>query len=637
MILSTVSAQDSTRVLQRPDSLSAAIPIDSLFASAADSVQSSPDSLESTTQRVSPPEPFVPMERRDTTGWHLSAQEAQGTIAEDVMDFLGLYPMVGGKDYGSLGQFGRLYTHASLPVTAVDLNGLLISDPIYGALNPGLIPINDFRTMASEGAPIQFGHLTSDAGLVVKSYLHDDPRPFSKLTYRTGDWGYSDMGAILGIRVSRQGVLTVSGNHQELDGFALNQNHKGNRVFLNLRLQPRPRVQTEISSFFNKHKTQLPSPMVPAGLPWVARLTHKEVRSDHHLIVRVGRFPVRNAQLNVRLFASYLRHETSADSNRFNPINTTYGVEVEELIQKGSHTLAIGANVKTDRLRSPRLGDHDQALARFYLNHEAGLSGRLTLNGQVAAEQRSGQKMRLLPMARLIYVGEETAAWVLWQRKIRYPGFAERYWPTVHFSGFEDLRAETSDVTEFGLRTILPGRVQVTGSVFAVKTQDLIGNLARDEGSAFGPANLGNRAVAGSALTLTTEVKGIRFGTAGTVVFSPESPDDFSSGIPQYQVHSFMESGRHLFERFVFARLRLIHRVFGPREDVFYTGAENVLPVKAELQPDGVLDAKLTLEFTSATVFVAIENMLSREYQLQPGFFMPITTWRGGIEWEFWD
>ena len=82
------------------------------------------------------------------------------------------------------------------------------------------------------------------------------------------------------------------------------------RVFVNLRFKPGARINAEFSSFFNKHKAQITAPIVPDGLPWVARLPHKETRSDHHLILRVGRFLSQNAQLNVRLFKSSLQHES---------------------------------------------------------------------------------------------------------------------------------------------------------------------------------------------------------------------------------------------------------------------------------------------------------------------------------------
>ncbi|HEX9654076.1 MAG TPA: TonB-dependent receptor plug domain-containing protein, partial [bacterium] len=163
----------------------------------------------------------------------VTVEETHGLIAEEAGDFVALLPGITVVDYGGLGQSSSFSVRGAAPAaTQVLLGDLALVEPINGALSSTIIPINIIALMQISRAGTAGGSVGT---LRFDMLSFQSRRPYSKVIFRAGDWGYTDIGITLAMPVTGRSHFLFSSNRQELDGFrpAL-AGHKGAHVFSKL-------------------------------------------------------------------------------------------------------------------------------------------------------------------------------------------------------------------------------------------------------------------------------------------------------------------------------------------------------------------------------------------------------------------
>ncbi len=582
--------------------------------------------------------------------WYHNKKELGSLIAEDVGDFVKLLPEVVPMDLGSLGQFSPLSHRGATPQQGkILIDDQVWEEPIYGFINATNIPINIVEEMTYKGAGafLPYGAQSMEGVIQVNTYNIQAVRPYSKIHFRTGDWGYSDFGIMFGIPVSQSSNFVVGGNRQEHNGFyhydyngiQASSKHAGSRIYSKLSYQPRAAFSLNYSAFINKDKAEIPATLQPDFIPIVSKASRKESRFDQMLSVKIGNLSSQNKIINGRLFISKIRQESSGDTLLFDNKNITFGAGVQYELHVGRHRLSAGGEIRFDHLTSAKLGNRDDQIGHIFVRDGFRITPKLELGIQGRLEKHDGYAAALNPSMHLYFdFSTNIKLWFGIQRAKRYPSFSERFWPELVYFGNPKLKPETGTALEVGMNVNKGKTFEFQSVIFTKFIQDWIGNSFFDPTvKIYGPINSGNRTISGLDFKfIWNYLPNGQFGFIGSYLILKEDESEKQLQVPEFNIYSYFELGRSFFQDYVFIKLRLNGRIFGKRFGPLYTN-NPYFPENGERSANAILDGQVSFQFSDANLSVSMENIFRTQYQLVPGFFMPIRALRVKIEWEFWD
>lgn len=567
--------------------------------------------------------------------------EMRRLIAEDMIDYGLIFPGLQALDYGSLGQFSLLsFNGVSPAATALRFGDLVLSDPILGVSGPVAVPIHLIEGLSESEYIFDTEVIPGIGGeIALQPLSFAGNHPYSRVFFRAGDWGYSDLGVLFGLPISESAKLMIAGDRQEYDGFTQNMGHTGSRILTGISYRPHASFELKYTSFLFKNDVKVPAPLLPDLFPYPANAGRKENRWQQALTVRCGRLEQDSRQFDVNLNVMRLKQKATGDSLLFDNRNIRIGLEVGQRFAVGSHVLGFGGTITADRLRSDRLGDRADYHGYGAFRYAYRSGGRTAVSGQIGIQKHDDFKLDWVAAGHInVALSQDSRFWMGAKKAVRYPTFAERYWQSSFFVGMPQLAAEEGYTAEIGYGLQIPQHLLLQTRLFTRRVDDWIGehDLA-DVEDRFGPQNLGKRTVRGvDAKFVWTIFPDTEVGLFGSYLNVAEDAPEKQLQIPEFAVYSFLETGHLFFDDFVFIRLRVSSRLFGERHGLFFASSTSP-PDRAVLNPDALLDTKLSFEFSNAALYVSWENLLDRRYQLVPGFFMPPRTLRFGVDWEFLD
>lgn len=564
------------------------------------------------------------------SSWVVSAEDTRSLIAEDAADFLVLLPSVSVIDYGSLGQFSLFSFRGASPQSAkIFFDDMQLLEPIHGIVHVANIPINVIDQIRLS----RTGERSGTGGLILKSLPFSSERPRSKVIFRAGDWGYTDIGIALTMPVSKRSTFLFSADRTELDGFRPATRHKGAHVFSKLSYSLNPKIEFDYTAFLTNNKVEVPAPVLPDLAPLVSEAERREKRLDQNLSVKVGE------RFNARWFFSRIEQQSSDDTLLFKNRNYTFGGEMEQRIAFGSQRLSFSGGARLDDLNSGELGDQSDWLAHGVGRVDFSFSNQKQFSLQLRVEKHQDFSIAVMPSANFSYPFSDSVTFRIGaQMARRYPSFAERFWPTQFFRGDPKLDSERRAEFELGVASRLPSGVSFEAALFTHRVDDWIGNAIVDTSAQlFGPVNSNQRTISGLDFKLNWKFS--RFGQLGlTGSYWHVWENDLIKQllVPEFKMYGFVEGGRYFFQRYVLIKLRLMGRKFGEHYGWEFDNASS-FPILKKVGNNAVFDGQISFEFSAARLLLSMENIFDRRYQLTPGFFMPPKTFRFAIEWEFWD
>ncbi len=584
-------------------------------------------------------------------GWVVQRAQMRRVFAVEVLEPLQLLPGVQALDFGTIGQKTFLsFRGARPPAATVLLDGVPLLEPIQGSVVSRFLPLNLLNrlTFSGPGETSPAGEGSAFGALAVTTPTFDAVRPYSKVLFRSGDFGYRDIGAFFGLPVSRRSHLLINVSRQTLD--LRERKHTGSRVLFRLRHAFTPSLRVSYRVFANKNDVVVPAPQAPAIHPEISRTNWQETRWDQVLSLQAGDLEQGAQAFQLRLLLTTISQESLLDTLSapdslsfqgedllFRNEDVTPGVQVRYARRLGGHRLRLGGDAFGHKLTSAALGDHDDLFTRLFLRDDYRLTSRWRVALMLELEKRSGFDLKLHPGAHVSWqFATSGRTWAGFQRSRRYPTFVERYWPTFFFQGNPRLQAETGTNAEIGAALKQPTWA-VQAAAFYSDVQNWIGVQTAADTFAVRVENLGVRSLAGMDVSAVWRpFANGELGVVGTFLRVGQSAVEKQLQVPEYSAYTYIEAGHAALEEFVFVRLRLAARLLGRRTGIDYR-TENRVPTFVTSGPNAILDGQIAFEFKDARAVFSLENLLDTEYRIVPGFLMPDRRFRFSIDWEFWD
>lgn len=576
---------------------------------------------------------------RRSRAWSVTSDQAAHIFTEDIVDFAAILPTIFPLDLGSVGQASSLVVRGGTPQqTAVSLHGLTLYEPIFGFPDASILPVALVEEVSFSGDAVQI-HPAYGGIVQVRTMKLAEQRPYSRVHFRTGDWGYSDIGISFGLPVSRASHLTFTGNRQEFDGFlGERRNFVNSRFFGTFLFGPHPGLGIGAVVMFNRNKVDVPAPLLPDLAPNLDKPRRKSTRFDSQVSVRVGSLSKRGREFLLSAFFSRNRIESINDTTLFDNEAVTMGGTVQGDFSIGRHVVTLGGGLRVHDLESDNLEERADNFGYIFAAEKYEVTPVVTLGLRATLEKYEGYDLQFTPAARLDFaLANGSQFWLDVSSSRRYPSFSERLWRSEFFRGNADLDFETRVAGEIGFQTGHK-KSKLQSAAFVRNVNDWIGVVftAADTSSP-NVWNLDHRTVMGVELEFAQAFgAGGELGLSGSILRVSESEDEKQLQVPEYVLYPYVEFGRPLFENTVHIRLRVNGRIFGERAGLSYD-AGTVFPRYVTRSSDAVFDAMFTLVFAGPTVKFSYENIFDLEYELVPGFSMPPRTLRFEIAWAFWD
>jgi len=403
-----------------------------------------------------------------------------------------------------------------------------------------------------------------------------------------------------------------------------------------IRHPPSRSFDLQAVTLLNKNEIEVPAPQPPDIAPSLTNPRRKSTRFDQQLTARKRDLAAFSEELSLQLHFSRFRQETLDDSLLFDNKTFAWTAALQNDFTLGGQFMSLGGGLHAFRLSSTVLSDETDVLGYAFAQTRLAAGDRAAVTLQARAEKYSSHALQFLPSAKIMFDLNGAGVWLGAHRAVRYPSFAERFWTTDFYTGDVALIPEKTIAAELGLNW-QASDLSVQATAFVNRTTDWIADAVVPESNGFGAGNLGLRAVSGLDLKASWDyLKNGQMGVIANFLNVLDSDPSKETRLPEYNITSFAEIGRSLFDKFVFMRMRVSARFYGSRIGFAYPES-SLQPILTSRSADVVLDSKLTLIFASAVLTVSYENILNRRYELVPGFSMPPRMLRFGVHWEFWD
>ncbi len=583
-----------------------------------------------------------------SASWHATADEFERTIATDIVDLAGVLPAATALDHGSVGQVTPFAFRGATPQqSAVMLNGVLLIDPLNGFTSSAVLPINLVERVSfhGPGSLHSFGRQPATGLLHVQTRRFESNKPYSKVQFRLGDFGYSDLGISFGLPIQQSTRFFFSGSRQELDNFFFDtpqgrefepRDLENSRFLGSISHRPSRTFELQAVTLLNKNEIEVPAPQPPDIAPSLTNPRRKSTRFDQQLTARKRGLAAFSDELSLQLHFSRFRQESLDDSLLFDNKTFAWNAALQNDFTLGGQFMSLGGGFHALRLSSNILSDETDMQGYAFAQTRLAAGARAAITLQARAEKYSSHALQFLPSAKIMFDLNGAAVWLGAHRAVRYPSFAERFWTTDFYAGDVTLIPEKTIAAELGLNW-QAHELSVQATAFVNRTTDWIADAVVPERDGFGARNLGLRTVSGLDLKASWDyLKNGQLGMVAAFLNVSESDPGKQTRLPEYNISSYAEIGRAFFDKFVFMRLSVIARLYGSRLGFAYPDG-SIQPSLTSRSSDFVLDSKLTLIFASAVLTVSYENIFNRRYELVPGFSMPPRMLRFGVHWEFWD
>ncbi|MFQ5637121.1 MAG: TonB-dependent receptor plug domain-containing protein [bacterium] len=567
--------------------------------------------------------------------WRVDDSESRSILAEDIVDYTRLLPGSLPVDLGSVGQLSLLSLRGGSPLhTRILLDSVPLNDPITGVLISKYVPLNSITSFAFPGYGGSYGSAIGGT-LDFRTMKINEMRPYSKVVFRAGDFGYSDIGLVFSLPVNAKTGFLLDFSRQEFGGFA--RNHVGSRLLVKIVRHLTASSSLELVSFLNKNDVTLPAPSLPNLFRNRTISQWKESRFDQLVSLKIGNLAKQKKQLTGRILFTRNSQDSFVDSLSVKNEAISADANISYETVRGKHDIVFDGRLRLHDLNSQDLGDHTENILSAFIRDRINFGPRFDIGLKVAVEKHPLFSWVLNPSFQLHYqITKPMKLWLNFQRARRYPSFSERYWPTF-YRGEPQLNDEIGTAAEVGLDFKNKESFEMQASFFFNRVRNWIGNRVLPDTSGVKPANLDDRTVSGLELKLTWEkFPGGRLGLIASVMNVTETAVEKQLQVPEFSIYTYLETGRPFFQKYVFIRLRLAGRMFGRRYGIDFLNPAGLARYQ-QLDSNAIFDGQISLEFAGARALFSLENLFGTRYQMVPGFFMPEKMFRFSIEWEFWD
>jgi len=626
-----------------------------LIISAGDPVQGQESVVNADSLKKAMPDSTLPVKKSKASiqpfpqiGALLLDQTAfSGAIPEDHGDYLAHFPGIATLDLGSMGQESPFAIHGAQPQwTKIYLDGMPLKNPLTGFSDSSFPPINMVSSIST---------VTSDHAIKIHLADIDDPRPYSRVQFRTGDWGYSDLGLSLAMPLNQKTSFLFLGNRQVYQGYfqetsevVANQPRqvKHSRYLVRLQHKSNARLRIKAIAMLNRNRTDAPAEIWPDLIPVSLTSKRETSRFDFNVQTEYGDLATVGSSWRANLQSSKIQRKSFNDSLIFDNTTGVLSLDIGHQIRHKNNQLDLVGLVETYELLSDSLGSRRDFLYLTKLKNVWQINAAWNLTIKLTAESFQPDMSRDDPLAASLALKPEMgishtrnnhSLWFIARYDKRNRSFAERFWPLQGFSVVDKIDNERMFISETGFKLKKDTWIFSNHWYFTHTTEwPQFNDISNDR--IYQPTfDKSGRTLFGSGLLFDWDfIKNGKIGVIADFVQVTNSQLQKQTFAPQYLTRSFIEYGSPLFDQYVFFKIRLTNRSYGERFGWRYAGNSGARQY-TRLSPASLFDVAAALIFSEVTVKLSFENSFNQAYQLTPGFYMPPRTLRFSIDWEFWD
>ncbi len=618
--------------------------LSSASATAQDTVQDSIRTQVTTTQaedsaRVAA---FALAPVNDMIALGIGGAELQKINYDHLGDALGILPGVFVRDLGAAGQALHVNAAGLPPVfTSLSFDGLDLRDPVSGIYDANLVPVASVEQLTLLPSPRVSAapHSFVPSSLVVRGISHDAVEPRSRVVYRKGDYGYSDLDINFGMKINEFMDFQGGGLVKEYDGSGVNEKYEAQKIRGKLNAAVTNIWRLQYVFLLNKADTEIRLSEYTKSSSPESRPYTVQKRFDHGVSVDGALFKNRSGLLSIAVQHTDLRRKI-----RDNPLAIGYNEDARVLKTAVKLTVPLsvvslfsGAGLYYMDLESGLVGGKNEYETDVYAGSFFTVRGLfvetwLGVRGHRFFDNRATPNLRVQK--------KFSRRWKLsadYQTSVRFPSIEERFMSYDAWLGSESVLEEVVRGTTLSLE-FAPGKARFFCSGY---WRELTGGIVPEWSTTESQWILNNgelqRYLGVSGALVFPLFSRAAFG--GNFYWQKSETEHECDGhhAPDAYGSIRFDWSREFFAGDLDLTVRLYCTALGKRYGVERTaGAPGY--AQRELEFIAVPGAQIYGRIMrNAMVFVAFDNLLDLEYEWVPGYPMPGRYFRWGITWDFVD
>lgn len=557
----------------------------------------------------------------------ITSEQIEQTAGKDLGEVLELCPGAEPAHYGGSGQLVNLSIRGSTSEQVLFLmDGRPLNSPQNGGLDLNLIPLSSVERveMVRGGLSSLYGAnaVGGVVNIITKTFSYS--RPYSRIAYWQGDWGYKRSQFELGREIGERLSFYLSGEIRSYGGYRVNSDYKANLISANFDYTLSRNWELSLSSLNYEGKLGVPGSQ-DFSTP---NARQKDKRND--LALALKKHQGNPLGIQIYLSDSWQSYE---DPDTLWPIYSTHENRLYGLSFQGMSLwpgIVFGGRGERINFWSTDIETTDVNRSSLWVEDDLKLSSRLTLRGSSRLDYHSAFGYQFSPGANLTYqIVDNSLLFASFNYSYRAPTANDLYWKDPYMSGNPKLKPERGWSSQIGFKTNSSKGNYFSANLFIRRMQDLIEWEADPQTSKYTAVNRAKAEFLGEEISLSLlPLKSFQVGAVYNILWA----EDLSgSGPLHYQPFNSTRLWFDFSPTLIEGKLSLGLWTEGEWMD------SRLTEWGSKLSPFFLLHTTLTINFLDLSLYLKGENLGNTGYQLRDGYPMPPRSFYGGLSWKFWD
>jgi len=512
-------------------------------------------------------------------------------------------------------------------------NGVIMNDPIHGMFNSQYIPVNFIRNvqLSTAGNNLQDYGLSGTSSIHVVSSSQHTKAPWSKILYKQGNYGYSDLDLSFVHPATPDIAVQLGGINRLHDGATIYNSRKGTNYRGEVTWQAKSNLFFKGQFLLNRERVGMTSFYENSRAPYLPRQI--DLRDDYFLDFTWLPTDTITQRVHFKIFNTYsirrLKDDRSDNSSYHNRYQfKKYGFDANYNFNIGGFDFLAGGGTIWNKVWGT--GFNKQYYPTFYNTYgkiSIPIYSGFTLKPQVQIffNEEFNPQLSLSVIAANSFNANSHFS-IGASRSTRYPNATEKYFNFNSFKGNENLSSEDHMSGNANFRSQLFSNMElgISGQYNLIKNEIIL------EDSTFG--NSSDRDFLVLSGDLKYSIWKFDFQVGGFETFSD----------------MYLTSRRSVWFKMHFQDIWL-NRALGI--DVYttfqYWGEHTALKYEPIIErfhtvkgnEDGffVINWKIVATVKDARIFFEMDNSLSEIYEIINYYQEFTQRWRFGVHWILWD
>ena len=507
--------------------------------------------------------------------------------------------------------------------SAVLMDGEVLNNPVSGMYNMRMLPLDAFRSVEHSpntivGRSGMYG-LTQSAQYTSR-YL-DPEEPYTRLMFRQGDFGYTDLDITFSSRINRQMAFQLGGINKYYDpnGYR-GVNYRGSFSF-----QITPRIFWRTRFHINDEGADVYS------RSRFSSYSYKDRRADIYTDLTMLDDDSLGGDWHVRFWYTNSQRRANSRVDSFYVENKfkRFAAQAERLWNFSRVLIMVGLsgsqNLVWGSAYQREYFDWDLA---GWVNAKFTLTNSFRIDGRLRTDYVWGQRFWISPQLALLWQRDrKTAVRLNISQTQRFPNRSERSFAYYGLSGNKDLQEETLQNAVIKLKHAFSPYLQIEGTWGYSHLQ----NEIRFEGSTF--RQTGNeRSFNYFTAAFHSGVYKFKLAAGGLYSLSDVDLAPAASFWAEARYHDVWFKGALIFDAVVsyywYDQRNTLY--YHPVIERFYWG-------KALNPAYNIYTFKLMATVRDLQLYMAMDNPQAFSYQIIDGYYEYYRRIRFGLNWVLWD